>query len=45
MHQRVTEEVHYTDYEPRVLQKPEGVSITAQPRPQPTEMSLCSNPN
>lgn len=44
MHQRATEQVHYTDYEPRVQQKPEEVSITTQPRPQPTEMSLCSNP-
>lgn len=44
MHQRATEQMHYRDYEPRVLEKPEEVSITAQPRPQPTEMSLCSNP-
>lgn len=37
MHQRVTEQVHYTDYEVRVLHKPEEVSISTQLRPQPTE--------
>lgn len=37
MHQGATEQPHYKDHDPRVLPKPEEVSITAQLRPQPTE--------
>lgn len=37
MHQRATEQVHYTDYQHRVPHKPKEVSTTAQLRPQPTE--------
>lgn len=36
-HQRAMEQVHYIDYEQRVLHKPEEVSISTQLRPQPTE--------
>lgn len=44
MHQRVTEQVHYTDYELGVLHKPEEVSISTQLRPQPTESVTLQQP-